>query len=144
MRRGYVLIVDYGHPAAELYGPTRRDGTLRAYVRHAAHADPYRNIGRQDLTAHVDITAVEDAALANGLDVLGVTTQAEFLAGADGDELLDQARRSASTYEEYLALRSGVARLLDPRAMGAFRVVVLGRDVATLPRIRGLAFRLTR
>ena len=144
LQRGYVLVVDYGHPAAELYGPARRGGTLRAYVRHAAHADPYRNVGRQDLTAHVDLTAVEDAALATGLEVLGVTTQAEFLAGADGDDLLDEARRSASTYEEYLTLRSGMARLLDPRAMGAFRVVVLGRDVSTLPRIRGLAFRLTR
>ena len=102
-------------------------------------------IGRQDLTAHVDISAVEDAALAIGLDVLGVTTQAEFLAGADGDELLDEARRSASDVRGVPGPRARRWPVFSiPAAMGAFRVVVLGRDVATLPRIRGLAFRLTR
>ena len=57
------LLIDYGAPAAELYDPVRRrDGTLRAYVRHQVHDDPYRFVGRQDLTAHVDVTAVERAA----------------------------------------------------------------------------------
>ena len=62
-RRGLLLLIDYGAPAAELYDPVRRrDGTLRAYVRHQVHDDPYRHVGRQDLTAHVDVTAVERAA----------------------------------------------------------------------------------
>ena len=61
--RGILLIVDYGYPAAELYDPVRRhDGTLRAYLRHTVHDDPYVHVGRQDLTAHVDVTAVEAAA----------------------------------------------------------------------------------
>ena len=57
-----VVLIDYGAPAAELYDPVRRrDGTLRAYVRHQVHDDPYRFVGRQDLTAHVDVTAVRGA-----------------------------------------------------------------------------------
>ncbi len=61
--RGVLLLIDYGYPAAELYDPIRRrDGTLRAYLRHRVHDDPYIHVGRQDLTAHVDVTAVERAA----------------------------------------------------------------------------------
>ena len=57
---GSSCVIDYGYPAAELYDPVRRrDGTLRAYIRHQASDDPYSNVGRQDLTAHVDVTAVE-------------------------------------------------------------------------------------
>jgi Uncharacterized conserved protein len=74
--RGVVLLIDYGYPARELYDPIRRrDGTLRAYLRHRVHDDPYTHVGRQDLTAHVDITAVECAASAAGLTHLGTTTQ---------------------------------------------------------------------
>src|ERR687897_281444 len=68
LARGVLLLIDYGAPAAELYDPVRRrDGTLRAYIRHQVHDDPYRHVGRQDLTAHVDVTAVERAAHAVGL-----------------------------------------------------------------------------
>jgi SAM-dependent MidA family methyltransferase len=144
LTRGYILVIDYGHSAAELYGPQRRSGTLRAYVRHAAHDDPFRNIGRQDLTAHVDITALQDLARLHGFDVVGVTTQAEFLAGVGGDELLETARVEAATYDEYLGLRSAVARLLDPRAMGAFRVVVLGRELGPARELSGLSYQLAR
>ena len=69
LERGVLLLIDYGYPAAELYDPIRRrDGTLRAYLRHRVHDDPYIHVGRQDLTAHVDVSAVERAAAAAGLD----------------------------------------------------------------------------
>ena len=66
--RGLLLIIDYGHAAAELYGPSRPDGTLRAYLGHRVHAEALRHVGRQDLTAHVDVTAVARAATSAGLD----------------------------------------------------------------------------
>ena len=70
--RDSLLLIDYGAAATELYDPVRRrDGTLRAYVRHRVHDDPYRHVGRQDLTAHVDVTAVERAAAVAGLEHLG-------------------------------------------------------------------------
>ena len=71
-RRGVLLLIDYGYPAAELYDSgRRRDGTLRAYLRHRVHDDPYRHVGRQDLTAHVDISAVERAASVPGSSTWG-------------------------------------------------------------------------
>ncbi len=82
LARGLLVLIDYGAPAADLYDPVRRrDGTLRAYVRQQVHDDPYRHVGRQDLTAHVDVTAVEAAAHRAGLTTVGITTQAEALVG---------------------------------------------------------------
>ena len=67
LERGVLLLIDYGYPATELYDPVRRrDGTLRAYLRHRVHDDPYIHVGRQDLTAHVDVTAVETRGARGG------------------------------------------------------------------------------
>ena len=143
LTRGAVLVVDYGHLAAELYGPARAAGTLLAYSRQRVHDDWSRAVGRQDLTAHVDFSALDHAARAAGLAPLGMTTQAEFLVGAGLDELLEAIRSdSSTTMEEWLAVRSAVARLLDPRAMGGFKVSLLGRGVAGDPPLIGLGFRL--
>ena len=131
--RGVLLLIDYGAPAAELYDPIRRrDGTLRAYLRHQVHDDPYRHVGRQDLTAHVDVTAVEHAAHAAGLKTIGITTQAEALMGLGIEARLQaiQADR-ATTFEDYTLVRSALMRLLDPAAMGRFRVMAFGRDWPT-------------
>jgi SAM-dependent MidA family methyltransferase len=133
LARGVLLLIDYGAPAAELYDPVRRrDGTLRAYVRHQVHDDPYRHVGRQDLTAHVDVTAVERAAHAAGLTTIGITTQAEALMGLGIEARLQaiQADR-ATTFEDYTLVRSALMRLLDPAAMGRFRVMAFGRDWPT-------------
>jgi SAM-dependent MidA family methyltransferase len=143
LARGIVVVIDYGHPAAELYGPDRRDGTLRAYVRQAVHDDPYRHVGLQDLTAHVDFTAVERAAAGRGFDVLGLTTQAELLTSLDAGGLLHRLGTDPATSPaDYLAARAGLARMLDPRFMGGFRVLVLARGVPPDPPLRGLTFRL--
>ena len=116
-----MLVIDYGHPAAELYGPTRAAGTLLAYSGHRVHDDWALAVGRQDLTAHVDFSALDRAARAAGLTPLGLTSQAEFLVGAGMDELLEAIRSDpTTTMEDWLAVRSAVARLLDPRAMGGF------------------------
>jgi SAM-dependent MidA family methyltransferase len=146
LRRGMLLLIDYGYPAAELYDPTRRrDGTLLAYVRQRVHDDPYRHVGRQDLTAHVDVTAVERAAAAAGLSHLGTTTQAEFLVGLGIEERLRAIQSDASTtVEDYLAVRSSLVRLLDPGAMGRFRVMGFGRSWPAGPPLDGFSYRLVR
>ena len=130
LRRGIVLLIDYGAPAAELYDPVRRGGgTLRAYVRHQVHDDPYRHVGRQDLTAHVDVTAVERAAGTAGLTRIGITTQAEALMGLGIERRLRAIQADpATTIEQYTLVRSALMRLLDPAAMGKFRVMAFGRD----------------
>jgi SAM-dependent MidA family methyltransferase len=146
LRRGVLLLIDYGYPAAELYDPIRRrDGTLRAYLRHRVHDDPYVHVGRQDLTAHVDVTAVERAAIAAGLTHLGTTTQAEFLVGLGTEDLLHAIQADpATTMEDYLAVRSALVRLLDPAAMGRFRVMAFGRGWPDGPSLAGLGYRLAR
>jgi SAM-dependent MidA family methyltransferase len=143
LERGILLLVDYGYPARELYSARRATGTLLAYVRHRAHDDPFRNVGRQDLTAHVDVTAVERAAERAGLQRLGVTTQAEFLVGLGIGDLLSEIQADPSTsIESYLGLRSSVVRLLDPAATGRFAVMAFGRGVAPDMPLRGFGFRL--
>jgi SAM-dependent MidA family methyltransferase len=145
--RGMAVLIDYGYPATELYDPMRRrDGTLRAYLRHRVHDDPYRHVGRQDLTAHVDVSAVERACAAAGLDHLGTTTQAEFLVGLGTEDLLRAIQSDpATTLESYLAVRSALVRLLDPSAMGRFRVMAFGRGwPADAPALRGFEYRLGR
>lgn len=140
LRTGVLLLIDYGHPAAELYDPRRRAaGTLATYLGHRVGEDPYRAIGRQDLTAHVDVRAVERAATAAGLEHLGTTTQAPFLSGLGAGELLvaEQTRPGASL-QAYLETRSALVRMIDPAAMGGFRVMVFGRGVAPGATVPGL------
>jgi SAM-dependent MidA family methyltransferase len=132
LERGYVLVVDYGYPAKELYGAERAGGTLRAYHAHTAHGDPFRFVGRQDLTAHVDFTTLARGAEARGLDTLALTTQAAFLVEAGLERVFAAERdRPDLEAEAYLTLRASVVRLLDPRALGGFRVLLLGRGVPT-------------
>ena len=151
LERGVLLFIDYGAPAAELYDAVRRrDGTLRAYVRHQVHDDPYRHVGRQDLTAHVDVSAVERAARAAGMTTIGITTQAEALMGLGIERRLQAIQAGpATTLEEYTLVRSALMRLMDPAAMGRFRVMAFGRDwpagasgEAGVPRLGLFAYRL--
>jgi SAM-dependent MidA family methyltransferase len=142
MESGYVLVIDYGAPAAELYDPARRPaGTLLAYAGHRALDDVYGDPGDRDITAHVDATALERAAAASGLEVLGRTSQAAFLLACGLEEVFGGLRADPSlTPERYLALRSAVRRLLDPRLLGGFFVLALGRALPPeARRIRGVA-----
>jgi len=139
---GLLLLIDYGHPASRLYEPSR-GSLLRAYVGHRVHDDPFRNVGRQDLTAHVDITAVERAARSAGLTSLGLTSQAEFLAGLGiGDRLLALQGGGEAELGSYLEARSAVIRLLDPGATGRFAVMLFGRELPAEPELRGLSYRI--
>jgi SAM-dependent MidA family methyltransferase len=144
LERGYVLVIDYGHDAAELYGQRRFAGTLLGYRGHSISDDPYDAIGRQDLTAHVDLTGLERGAREAGLEVVGRTTQAELLTGLGlGDLLVRLGRTPDSDPGAYVAARAAVVRLIDPRATGRFAVLAFGRDVPREP-LRGFAFKVTR
>ena len=138
--RGVLLLLDYGHPASDLYDPRRRaPGTLATYLGHTVGEDPYRAIGRQDITAHVDVTAVERAAARAGLDHLATTTQAELLSllGA-GDLLVAEQTRPGANLQTYLETRSALVRMIDPGAMGRFRVMVFGRGLPATVALPGL------
>ena len=101
--------------------------TVRAFARHAVGADPFRHVGRQDLTPTVALAGVRAGAATAGLTPIGETTQAQLLARAGTSELTDvYLRRPGATLQDALHLRSALARLLDPRGMGGFGVQVFG------------------
>jgi SAM-dependent MidA family methyltransferase len=141
LERGVAILVDYAAEPAVLHDAVARPGgTLRAFARHAVGADPFRHVGRQDLTATVDLGVVRSAAAHVGLEPLGETTQAELVAALGTGELTTAILRGAGAdLQDALALRSALARLLDPRGMGGFRVVVLGRGLPAGTRLAGLA-----
>jgi SAM-dependent MidA family methyltransferase len=121
--RGELIVIDYGHEAAELYGPRRMAGTLVTYRGHTAGDDPYAAVGRQDITAHVDLTALERHAARAGLEPAGHLIQSGFLVGLGLGELLAELGHDPATDPAaYLEARAAVARLLDPRHLGGFHV----------------------
>jgi len=140
LAKGLLLLIDYGHPAVLLYDNRRRPlGTLAAYVSHRIHNDPYRAIGRQDLTAHVDVTAVEVAAAAAGLEPVATTTQGRFLAGLGVGELLVALQSGPDAdLAGYLDAKASLVRMIDPAAMGRFAVMAFGRGLPVDAPLRGL------
>lgn len=138
--RGFVVVVDYGDEASRLYGPGRPRGTLLAYRRHHTSEDVLDRVGEQDLTAHVNLSALVDAAGDLGLRHLGTTTQDRFLIGnglldvfESGDE--EDRRRPARVRERLQAMR-----LIHPHGMGrVFSVVVFAKGIEPTRALAGLA-----
>jgi len=126
---GAALLFDYGFPAHEYYFEQRAAGTLMCHYRHHAHADPFYLPGLQDITAHVDFTAMALAAQDHGVDVLGYLNQAGFLIGAGIGELL--LRTDPADARAYLPQASALHKLVSPAEMGElFKVLVVGQGVA--------------
>jgi len=122
LRRGAMLLIDYGFRGAEFYHPDRSTGTLMCHYRHFAHPDPFRHPGLQDITAHVDFSDVADAGIAAGLTLAGYTTQANFLLASGLTERL--ARVDSRNAVDYLPLTNQVQRLVSPAEMGEFFKVI--------------------
>ena len=128
LTRGYAIVIDYGHDAAELYGPRRLAGTLLGYRGHRVVENQFDAPGQVDLTAHVDFTALERLAAASGFRTVSSTKQSEFLVAAGLEEELRALQSSRDlTLADYTRARSGIVRMLDPRHMGRFRVLILER-----------------
>ncbi|WP_088143344.1 class I SAM-dependent methyltransferase [Achromobacter xylosoxidans] len=128
LERGAALLLDYGFPRSEYYHPQRAGGTLMCHLRHHAHGDPFTAPGLQDITAHVDFTAMADAALEAGLQVLGYTSQARFLMNAGLMELL--AQLDPSDVQQYAQAVAPVQKLLSESEMGElFKVLAVGRGI---------------
>lgn len=128
---GVALLIDYGFPAAEYYLAQRDQGTLMCHYRHHAHPDPFYLPGLQDITAHVDFTAMARAALDGGLDLLAYTSQAGFLLAAGIADLL--ARTPAEQALAYLPQANALQKLISPAEMGElFKLLAVGVGV-TLP-----------
>ena len=128
LEEGVIFVIDYGFPQREYYHPQRASGTLMCHHRHRAHADVFARPGREDITAHVDFTALASAAVDAGLEVLGYTTQAQFLVNCGITEVLGEANIENALH--YAPLAGEAQKLLSPAEMGElFKVLAVGRGV---------------
>ena len=135
--RGYVLAIDYGYEAAELYAPWRRMGTLMAFRQHSPQPDPLAAPGLLDLTYHVDFTSL--AAAAEGWTAAPTKSQAEALTALGiADALRAAGERAADDAGRYVSDRRAAETLVDPTGLGRIRVLALARD-ADLQGMRCLA-----
>lgn len=126
MEQGVVLLVDYGFPESVYYHPERRMGTLMCHYQHRAHTDPFIHLGLQDITAHVNFTAVARAAEKSGFFVSGYTSQAHFLMALGIEQALLHEEDVVSRYR----LAQAIKRLLLPTEMGElFQVMALSKGV---------------
>lgn len=122
---GSILLLDYGFPRREFYHPQRTGGTLMCHYRHHAHGDPLWLPGLQDITAHVDFTAVALAAHEAGLEIQGYATQGQFLLNCG---ILDQLSRLPADTPDYIRGAGAVNKLVLPHEMGElFKVIAFGR-----------------
>ena len=139
LNTGLLLLIDYGYPRAEFYLDERNQGTLMCHSRHRAHSDPYHDLGLQDITAHVDFSALAEAGRAAGLQLAGYTTQANFLIGCGIDALIAEA--GIDDPQALLNLAAGAKQLLLPNQMGErFQVLGLSKGLDAL-RLSGFSVR---
>ena len=139
---GAVLLVDYGYPRAEYFLPERDQGTLMCYYRHHAHDDPYHLPGAQDITAHVDFTAVVEAAVDAGFNLNGYTSQSAFLQSNGLLEFAEQSIQSSAgqnhgnaVQPESIRLMQEVKTLCMPGSMGErFQVMGLTKGLDLVMR----------
>ena len=125
---GAIFVIDYGFPRREYYHPDRSMGTLMCHHRHRSHDDVFFEPGSQDITAHVDFSALAAAAREAGLDVLGYATQAQFLVNCGITEVLSQANIANALH--YAPIAAEAQKLLSPAEMGElFKVLAVGRGV---------------
>jgi SAM-dependent MidA family methyltransferase len=125
---GLALWIDYGFPAAEYYLEQRSQGTLMCHYRHHAHAEPFYWPGLQDITAHINFSAIAQAGQAAGLALLCYTSQADFLLQAGISELF--TRYSPDDPRHYLPQANALQKLVSPAEMGElFKVLAMGVNV---------------
>ena len=139
LERGYVLTIDYGHPASDLFDDHHMHGTLLAYRNHRASEDFYASPGEQDLTAHVNFTALESWGKRSGLETVGFTSQTAFLLalgqGNEFADLYDEGQTEAERTKARLQLKT----LIHPEGMGErFQVLIQRKGVGNTP-LTGLA-----
>ncbi len=134
LRRGFVVTIDYGYLAEDYYAPHRKAGTLLCYHQHRSNNDPLARVGEQDITAHVNFTALVDHGARHGLPLLGYCDQSRFIAG-----LIEKAGHG---FLAGLSLKAAaqLKTLLHPELMGqTFKVLVQHRNMEDA-RLSGLKF----
>jgi SAM-dependent MidA family methyltransferase len=136
LARGYVLAVDYGYSRDEYYAPERRSGTLQCYSNHRILPSPLTEIGRADITAHVDWTSLAGRAETCGLSVAGFTDQHHFATGVVTALMPEQFEGNADA-----RTRRALQTLLHPEILGTtFQFLALTKDVPPGAALSGFKF----
>jgi len=134
MDRGFVLTIDYGHTAQDLYGPERKDGTFLCYFQQLTNEDPFLRVGEQDMTAHVDFSSLATVGEEQGLHVTGFTNQMSFLMGLGVEEMMAELEPESPEFRAAM-------HLLKPDGMGStFKVLVQHKGIRR-PELNGLKFK---
>lgn len=134
IERGFVLTIDYGYPAEELFAPFRRNGTLLCFHKHQTNENPYQRLGCQDITAHIDFTALQKAGEQNGLSTIYLGEQYRFLMGLGFLEALIELQMRETDPQKAQALRMTLKNLVlpDDGGMGeSFKVLIQGKGVGS-------------
>jgi SAM-dependent MidA family methyltransferase len=131
LSRGYIISIDYGYTADRYYNPMRSQGTLQCYYQHAYHNDPYINIGNQDLTAHVDFTALQNQGELLGLQTVGFIQQGLFLMALGLGERIAAISSNASDFQSLLLRRQNLHQLIDPMGLGKFGVLIQSQGLTS-------------
>lgn len=134
LRRGFVMTIDYGHLAHDLYGPERKKGTLLCYYHHMASDDPYRRVGLQDMTAHVDFSTLAAVGEAEDLHVTGFTNQMSFLTSLGVERVLESLEPGSAEFQSVL-------QLLRPNGMGSTFKILIQHKGMEKPELDGLRFK---
>ena len=134
MDRGFVLTIDYGHTAQDLYGPERKNGTFLCYFQQQTNEDPFIRVGEQDMTAHVDFSSLASVGEKQGLHVTGFTNQMSFLMGLGVEEMIGELEPESPEFRAAI-------HLLKPDGMGStFKVLVQHKGMSR-PDLDGLKFK---
>ena len=134
MERGFVLTIDYGHTAQDLYGPERKDGTFLCYFQQQTNEDPFSRVGEQDMTAHVNFSSLASVGEKQGLHVTGFTNQMSFLMGLGVEEMIGELEPESQEFRAAI-------HLLKPDGMGTtFKVLVQHKGMSR-PELDGLKFK---
>ena len=126
---GYVISIDYGHEASDLYSSSRSKGTLMCHYRHTVNSQPFRRIGRQDITAHVDFTTLMQMGKRCGLHACGLVSQRNFLGNLGIVGIRDGLRDLRLPSGQYNANMMGLGNLIDPEGLGGFKVCIQAKEV---------------
>jgi len=137
LKRGFVITIDYGYPAQELFSPHRREGTFLCYREHRVLSDPYCHLGLQDMTSHVDVTSLILWGEGGGLELTGVVPQYRFLLALG---ILEEVARKGEGKGEWEAMteRLTIKNLILPGGMGEIFKVLIQHKGIERPQLDGL------
>ena len=137
--RGFVLTIDYGELAGDLYSPQNAQGTLVCFNRHAIGRDPYQDIGQQDITCQVDFTSLMRLGEQHGLETVGYTRQRQFLANLGFHEFLDALATQGLSAARAELSRMAMLTLVDPEEYGDFKVLAQAKGMGSGVELTGFA-----